>query len=172
MIVRILGEGQYTVPDERREALGKLDDALAEAVDQGDQVRFAEALAALTTEVRSSGVALADDAYRSWKAGTIQTLAATPQTLADGGRTTAIGTRTFEVMFAQGLVDEVVLVTEEEIAAAIRVAWSRLHLALEPTGALPLAAYLSGKLPAGRTGLILSGGNANLETVATLLRTP
>ena len=124
--------------------------------------------------VRVIGVepAVADDAYRSWKAGTIQTLAATPQTLADGVRTTAIGTRTFEVMFAQGLVDEVVLVTEEEIAAAVRVAWSRLHLALEPTGALPLAAYLSGKLPAGRTGLILSGGNANLETVATLLRTP
>ena len=63
MIVRILGEGQYTVPDERRDALGKLDDAVAEAVDQGDQVRFAEALAALTAEVRSSGVTLADDAF-------------------------------------------------------------------------------------------------------------
>jgi threonine dehydratase len=121
--------------------------------------------------IRVIGVepALADDAYRTWKAGTIQTLPATPQTLADGVRTVAIGARTFEVMFAEKLVDEVVLVTEEEIAAAVRVAWSRLHLALEPTGALPLAAHLSGKLPGGRTGLILSGGNANLETVATLL---
>jgi threonine dehydratase len=72
-------------------------------------------------------------------------------------------------MFGKGLVDEIVTVTEEEIAEAVRVAWSRLHIALEPTGALPLAAYLSGKLPKGRTGLILSGGNANLETVATLL---
>jgi hypothetical protein len=63
MIVRILGEGQYTVPDERRDALEKLDDALAGAVDQGDHTRFAEALAALTAEVRSSGVALADDAF-------------------------------------------------------------------------------------------------------------
>ena len=63
MIVRILGEGQYTVPDERRDALGKLDDAVAEAVDRGDQARFTEALAALTAEVRSSGVALADDAF-------------------------------------------------------------------------------------------------------------
>jgi threonine dehydratase len=51
------------------------------------------------------------------------------------------------------------------------VAWTRLHLALEPTGALPLAAHLSGKLPKGSTGLILSGGNANLQTVATLLGT-
>jgi len=113
----------------------------------------------------------ADDAYRSWKAGSIQTLAASPKTLADGVRTTAIGTRNFEVMFEHRLVDEIVTVTEDEIAVAVRVAWSRLHLALEPTGALPLAAHLAGKLPGGRTGLILSGGNANLGTVATLLGT-
>jgi threonine dehydratase len=121
--------------------------------------------------IRVIGVepAAADDAYQSWKAGSIQTLPATPKTIADGVRTVSIGARTFEVMFANGLVDEIVTVTEEEIAEAVRVAWSRLHLALEPTGALPLAAYLTGKLPAVRTGLILSGGNANLETVATLL---
>jgi threonine dehydratase len=116
--------------------------------------------------------AQADDAFRTWKTGSIQTLAAAPKTLADGVRTTAIGARNFEVMFANRLVDEVVTVTEEEIASAVRAAWSRLHLALEPTGALPLAAYLAGKLPGGRTGLVLSGGNANLRTVATLLGTP
>ena len=112
----------------------------------------------------------ADDAYRTWKAGSIQTLPVSPKTLADGVRTTAIGARNFEVMFANGLVDEIVTVTEEEIANAVQVAWSRMHLALEPTGTLPLAAYLSGKLPKGRMGLILSGGNANLRTVATLLK--
>jgi threonine dehydratase len=111
----------------------------------------------------------ADDAYRSWKAGAIQTLPAAPTTLADGVRTVAIGKRNFEVMFVNRLVDEIVTVTEDEIADAVRVAWSRLHLAIEPTGALPLAAYLAGKLPKGRTGLVLSGGNANLSTVATLL---
>jgi threonine dehydratase len=74
-------------------------------------------------------------------------------------------------MFANQLVDEIVTVTEDEIAAGVRVAWTRLHIALEPTGALPLAAYLAGKLPKGRAGLILSGGNANLETVAKLLGT-
>jgi threonine dehydratase len=113
----------------------------------------------------------ADDAYQSWKAGSIRSLAAAPTTIADGVRTTAIGQRTFEVMFANGLVDEIVTVTEDEIAMGVRVAWTRLHLALEPTGALPLAAYLAGKLPKGPTGLILSGGNANLETVAKLLGT-
>jgi len=114
----------------------------------------------------------ADDAYRSWKAGSIQKLDHSPTTLADGVRTTAIGARNFEVMFGQGLVDEIVTVSEEEIASAVALAWTRLHLALEPTGALPLAAYASGKLGRGRTGLVFTGGNANLETVATLLTQP
>ena len=111
----------------------------------------------------------ADDAFQTWKSHRIQTLPSPPRTLADGVRTMAVGVRNFEVMFGRGLVDVIVTVTEDEIAEAVRVAWSRLHLALEPTGALPLAAYLSGNLPTGGKGLILSGGNANLETVATLL---
>jgi threonine dehydratase len=112
----------------------------------------------------------ADDGYRSWRSHSIQALESSPTTLADGVRTTAIGQRNFEVMFERGLVDEVVTVTEDEIGDAVDVAWSRLHLALEPTGALTLAAFLAGKLPrATGVGLILSGGNANLQTVARLL---
>jgi len=113
--------------------------------------------------------AAADDAYRTWKSGHIEKLPTSPTTLADGVRTTAIGARNFEVMFQHRLVDAIVTVTEEEIAQAVRLAWTRLHIALEPTGALPLAAFAAGKLPPGRTGLVLSGGNANLQTVATIL---
>jgi Threonine dehydratase len=113
----------------------------------------------------------ADDAYQSWKAGSIRSLPSAPSTMADGVRTPSIGERNFEVMFTEELVDEIVTVTEDEIGTAVRVAWTRLHIALEPTGALPIAAYLAGKLPKGRAGLILSGGNANLETVAKLLGT-
>jgi threonine dehydratase len=111
----------------------------------------------------------ADDAYRTLKTGTIQVLSASPATLADGVRTTAIGQRNFEVMVRNRLVDGIVTVTEDEIAEAVRVAWTRLRLALEPTGCLPLAAHLAGKLPGGPTGLLLSGGNANFRTVAKLL---
>lgn len=111
----------------------------------------------------------ADDAYRSWKSGTIQALSASPTTLADGVRTIAIGQRNFEVMFGHRLVDEIVTVSEQEIGDAVLAAWTRLRLALEPTGCLTLAAYLAGKLPQGRTGLLLSGGNANFGTVAKLL---
>jgi threonine dehydratase len=114
--------------------------------------------------------AAADDAFQTWRSGAIQILPDSPSTLADGVRTTAVGKRNFEVMFEHELVDEIVTVSEEEIAAAVDVAWSRLHLALEPTGALPLAAYLAGKLPRGRVGLVLSGGNANLQTVARILK--
>ena len=131
---------------------------------------------AISAKSHSAGVRVvgvepeaADDAYRTWRSGSIQTLPTSPQTLADGVRTTAIGARNFEVMFANRLVDEIVLVSEADIADAVRIAWTRVHLALEPTGALTLAAYMAGKLPKGRTGLILSGGNANLQTVATLL---
>jgi hypothetical protein len=63
MIVRILGEGQYTVPDDHRGALEKLDDAIDQAVDRGDDAGFATALAALTAEVRQAGEPLADDDF-------------------------------------------------------------------------------------------------------------
>jgi threonine dehydratase len=132
------------------------------------------AAAAHGAGIRVVGVepAAADDAYRTWKSGSIQVLDTSPKTLADGVRTTAIGRRNFETMFEHRLVSEIVTVTEEEITTATVTAWTRLRLALEPTGALPLAAFLAGKLPHGRTGLVLSGGNANFETVAKLLATP
>jgi len=116
----------------------------------------------------------ADDARRTLESGQIQTLPAAPDTIADGVRTTSIGQCNFEVMVTHRLVDAIVTVSEEEIAAGVVAAWTRLKLALEPTGCLPLAAFLANKLPGqngpGRTtGLILSGGNASLSLVAKLL---
>ncbi len=63
MIVRILGEGQYLVPDDQRPVLEKLDDELDAAVHAGDESRFGAALNALAAEVRSAGEALADDDF-------------------------------------------------------------------------------------------------------------
>jgi len=126
-------------------------------------------------EIKVFGVepATADDAARSYETGTLQTLPTSPQTIADGVRTTAIGRKNFEVMVERRLVDGIVTVTEDEIKDAVRAAWTRTKLALEPTGVLPLAAYLAGKLPAPEpphaTALILSGGNANLAVIAQIL---
>ncbi len=114
----------------------------------------------------------ADDALRTLRTGSIQTLPQAPQTLADGVRTTAIGVRNFEVMVMRHLIDDIVTVTEEELEEAVVRAWLDLKLALEPTAALPLAAYLSGKVPdqdSAPVGLLLSGGNFDPAVVARLL---
>jgi threonine dehydratase len=113
----------------------------------------------------------AADAAATFTTHELSVLPASPTTLADGVRSVSVGRRTFEVMVEHGLVDAVVTVSEEEIAAATVAAWQGLKLALEPTGALPLAGWLSGRLPAvdGPTALVLTGGNADLKLVARLL---
>ncbi len=114
---------------------------------------------------------VADDARRSLRTGTIQTLERAPDTIADGVRATAIGRRNFEVMVERGLIDDIVTVTEAELQETLLRAWLELKLAIEPTAALPLAAFLAGRLPDGGrpVGLVLSGGNAAPEVVARLL---
>ncbi|HZU15151.1 MAG TPA: threonine/serine dehydratase [Candidatus Dormibacteraeota bacterium] len=114
---------------------------------------------------------VADDARRTLETGRIQRLERAPNTLADGVRPVAVGRRTFEVAVERGLVDAIVTVSEAEIVDGLRAAWLGCKLALEPTGALPLAAYLAGRVESdGRpVGLILSGGNADLGLVARLL---
>jgi threonine dehydratase len=124
-------------------------------------------------EVRVIGVEpeRADDARRTLRARTIQRLDRAPDTIADGVRVTAIGRRNFEVIVERGLVEDIVTVTEGEVRESLSRAWLELKLAIEPTAALPLAAFLAGKVPDdGRpVGLVLSGGNARLEVVARLL---
>ena len=118
--------------------------------------------------------ASADDAARSLHSGKLVSLDDSPTTLADGVRALSMGDKTFEVVVKRGLVDDIVTVTEDEIADAVRVAWLRLHLAIEPTACLPLAAFLAGKLPGEPKviSLILTGGNADRSVVTRLLSPP
>jgi threonine dehydratase len=111
----------------------------------------------------------AADAAASLHSGQRQSLPAPPLTMADGVRTLAIGLRSFEVMVERHLVEDIVTVSEAEIEQAVLVAAERLKLAVEPTGALPLAAYLAGKLPALEpTALLISGGNASRSVIARI----
>jgi threonine dehydratase len=114
---------------------------------------------------------VADDARRTLETGRIQRLERAPTTLADGVRPVAVGRCTFEVAVQRGLVDAIVTVSEEEIVDGLRAGWLQCKLALEPTAALPLAAYLAGRVDGGGrpVGLLLSGGNADLGVVARLL---
>ena len=81
-----------------------------------------------------------------------------PDTIADGLRATQPGELTFEVNAR--LLDSVVTVSEAAIVDAMRFCFSRLKVVVEPSGAVALAALLSGAVaPAGRTAVVLSGGN-------------
>ncbi|MHA1731909.1 MAG: threonine ammonia-lyase [Promethearchaeota archaeon] len=103
---------------------------------------------------------LVDDAFRSFHSGRVETNERT-DTVADGLRTT-LSERTLR--YIRGHVDGILLVTEREIVDAMRFLWERTKLVVEPSGAVPLAGLLSGKVETrgGGVGLILSGGNLDL----------
>jgi threo-3-hydroxy-L-aspartate ammonia-lyase len=150
-------------------------DLVAAPVGGGGQLSgWALAVKATRPEIRVIGVEpeAADDAWRSFRSGRLERLDGAPTTIADGVKTLSIGQRNFEVLVANRLMDDIVLVSEREIEQALLTAWLRCKIALEPTGALPLAAFLAGRLPASpRIGLVLSGGNADPALVARLIRT-
>jgi threonine dehydratase len=72
------------------------------------------------------------------------------------------------------LVDEVVTVTDDEIVDAMVFLFDRLKLVTEPSGAVGVAALLSGKLDArgAQVGVVLSGGNVGAARFAELVSRP
>ena len=105
--------------------------------------------------------ARADDAMRSLRAGRIIPVEA-PDTIADGLRT-SLGERNFAII-RRG-VEDILTVSEESILAAMRLLFEHTKLVVEPSGAVPLAALLEHGPPRGaaRIGVVLSGGNADLD---------
>ncbi len=105
----------------------------------------------------------ADDAYRSVRSGKIVP-SKNPDTIADGLRT-SLGDITFPII--QNFVDDIIRVTEKEIAAAMRLIWERMKIVVEPSAAVSFAAALkiSGKLKNKKTCIILSGGNVDLNNL-------
>ncbi|MDP9113471.1 MAG: threonine/serine dehydratase [Acidobacteriota bacterium] len=91
-----------------------------------------------------------------------------PATIADGLRAQIPGELTFPIM--QRLVDQIVLVSEEEIRATLKFLLSRLKILTEPSGAVSAAPVLFRKMPPGlqRIGVVLSGGNVDYELLADL----
>jgi threonine dehydratase len=150
--------------------------AVVVPVGGGGQISgIALALSVLSPETAIIGVEpeSAADAAASLRTGTLQSLDSDPKTLAEGVKSKSIGNRNFEVMIAGGLVRDIVTVSERKLEDAVRAAWTRLKLAIEPTAALALAAYLNGRVPPGSkehpTVIVLSGGNFDPATIAALL---
>jgi threonine dehydratase len=110
--------------------------------------------------------AAADDAARSFAAGSIQPVAPTT-TIADGLRT-SLGERNFPLI--QRYVDGVATVSEEAIVTAMRRTWEVLKIIIEPSCAVPYAVVMSEKIPVAglRVGLILTGGNVDLDALPWL----
>ncbi|MDJ1183095.1 threo-3-hydroxy-L-aspartate ammonia-lyase [Roseofilum casamattae] len=162
--------GQGTVAKESIEEVGNLDALLVCCGGGGLLSGCAIAAKALSPDCRVIGVepALGDDATRSFYTKTLQYVN-NPDTIADGARTPCLGDYTFPLVLQW--VDEMVVVSEDEIKRSLRFLWERLKLVVEPTGALATAALLEGKVKAAgdRIGVIISGGNLDLQQLPALM---
>ncbi|MFI9155795.1 threonine/serine dehydratase [Streptomyces sp. NPDC053367] len=152
--------GQGTAALELLEETGRLDSLVVPVGGGGLIAGSATAAKGLYPGTRVVGVEpeAGDDTKRSLEAGR-RVSVPVPHTIADGQALHTPGELTFSLN--RRLVDEIVLVTDDEIRAAMRFAFERLKIVLEPSGATPLAALLTGRIGGAsrRTGLILSGGN-------------
>lgn len=110
----------------------------------------------------------ADDAAQSFRAGKLIQLTK-PDTIADGLRTN-VGAPNFAII--QKYVDNIVTASEEAIVTAMRTIWEAMKIIVEPSAAVPYAAILEKKLDVAgkRVGIILSGGNVDLDALPWMPR--
>ncbi|WP_431987405.1 pyridoxal-phosphate dependent enzyme [Streptomyces griseoflavus] len=161
--------GQGTAALELVEEAGRLDALLAPVGGGGLIAGSATAVKGPHPDTRVIGVEpeAGDDTKRSLEAGRRVSIPV-PRTIADGQALHTPGELTFSINCR--LLDGIVLVGDDEIRDAMRFAFERLKIVLEPSGATPLAALLTGRagpLPP-RVGVILSGGNIDAERFARL----
>jgi threonine dehydratase len=161
--------GQGTAALELVEEVGELEAVLAPVGGGGLIAGTATAVKGLHPRTRVIGVEpeAGDDTKRSLEAGRRVTVPV-PRTIADGQALDTPGELTFSVN--RRLVDDIALVSDDEIRDAMRFAFERLKIVVEPSGATPLAALLADRvsqLPR-RVGVIVSGGNIDSERFARL----
>ena len=137
-------------------------------------------MAGLSTAVKALSPATAivgvepegfDDTLRSLQKDERINIKPTTRSLCDALESPAPGELTFPVL--QKTVADVAVVSDAEVAEAMRYAFAVLKLVVEPGGAVGLAALLGGKVKFGKegaTGLVLSGGNVDPELFAQVLR--
>ena len=162
--------GQGTAAKELIEDVGPLDLLLVPCGGGGLLSGCAVAAKQLSPECRVVGVepAAGDDATRSFRTKTLQTVK-DPQTIADGARTPSLGKFTFPLVMRH--VDDMLTVDDGELLKSMIYIWERMKIVVEPTGALGACALLEKKLDAKglRVGVILSGGNVDVRSIAALL---
>ncbi|HEX4710154.1 threonine/serine dehydratase [Phenylobacterium sp.] len=169
--------GQGTVGLElmrQAEALGALPDVVIAPVGGGGLMAgTATAVKALSPRTAMVGVEpeAFDDTLRSLQAGERIVTKPTGRSLCDALESPAPGELTFPVLMKT--IADIALVSDAEVAEAMRYAFSTLKLVVEPGGSVGLAALLAGKVKlfGGKTvGLVLSGGNVDPELFARVVR--
>jgi threonine dehydratase len=163
--------GQGTAAKELIEEIGRLDFLLVCL--GGGGLLSGCALAARALNPRCSVIGVepeaGNDGQRSFRKGEIVTIDV-PRTIADGAMTTRLGRYTFPVIRKN--VDDIVTVTDGQLIDTMRFFAQRMKMVVEPTGCLAAAAAMSRALPIGgkRVGVIVSGGNVDLEMYAGYLK--
>ncbi|SFI78200.1 threonine dehydratase [Paraburkholderia megapolitana] len=109
-----------------------------------------------------------NDAQQSFRTGKIVHID-TPKTIADGAQTQHLGAYTFEIIRRD--VDDVLTATDAQLVDCMRFFASRMKLVVEPTGCLGFAAarQMKAQLQGKRVGVIVSGGNVDMERFCALL---
>ncbi|HEY3003634.1 MAG TPA: threo-3-hydroxy-L-aspartate ammonia-lyase [Kribbellaceae bacterium] len=164
--------GQGTAALELFEETGELDALYVPLGGGGLLSGCTLAARALSPRCKVYGVepAAGDDGLRSLRSGTIVHIE-TPQTIADGAQVQHLGEHPFAIIKRD--VDDILTATDDELIAALRILASTLKIVVEPTACLGFAAVrhqaATGTLPGRRIGVILSGGNVDLDRYATLL---
>jgi threo-3-hydroxy-L-aspartate ammonia-lyase len=164
--------GQGTVALELLEEMPQLDALLTPVGGGGLMAGCSTVARALRPGLAVYGVETdtANDTWLSLRTGERVTIPP-PPTIADGIRLTTPGALTFPIL--QANLNDVLLVSDDEIRAAVRALALQARLVVEPTGAVPAAAVLAGKvpLPPGATiGVVLSGGNIDPDLLADIMR--
>jgi threo-3-hydroxy-L-aspartate ammonia-lyase len=162
--------GQGTAAKELFEEAGPLD-ALFVCLGGGGLLGgSALAARALSPRCKVYGVEpeAGNDGLQSFRAGTIVHIQ-TPQTIADGAQTQHLGNYTFPIIRRE--VEDILTVTDAQLVDAMRFFAERMKLVVEPTGCLGFAAARAAKyeLRDKRVGVILSGGNVDLQRYCALL---
>ncbi len=109
-----------------------------------------------------------NDAQQSFRSGKIVHID-TPKTIADGAQTQHLGNYTFEIIRRD--VNDILTATDAELVDCMRFSASRMKIVVEPTGCLGFAAArkMKAQLQGKRVGVIVSGGNVDIERFCELL---
>ena len=167
--------GQGTIGVEIVEDLPGVSSVLVPVSGGGLSSGVATAMKALAPAARVIGVEpeLAADAKESLESGELVSWTAdqTGRTMADGLRTNSLGPLPYEHL--RRFLDEIVTVSEEEIAEAMRQLAQRARLVIEPSGAAAMGANLAGRAPRAADDdarvVILSGGNVDPDLYLRIL---